>query len=129
MSRVVFVLCQVSHEECYHHGIFERLEDAKAEARRVDDAWNPYPGWDEDAAPGSTTLPLGTPHEWTQDGVLHEATGCGYARWWRIEEELVRGAHVDGGASHVPAYPGPSDACGFCGKLCIKGEKCPKRPA
>jgi hypothetical protein len=29
---------------------------------------------------------------------------------------------------HVPSYPGPSDACGYCGKLCIKGEVCPARP-
>lgn len=29
---------------------------------------------------------------------------------------------------HVPSYPGPSDACGYCGKMCIKGEVCPARP-
>lgn len=26
---------------------------------------------------------------------------------------------------HVPAYPGPSDHCGYCGRMCIVGEVCP----
>lgn len=28
---------------------------------------------------------------------------------------------------HVPAYPGPSDHCGYCGRKCLVGEVCPAR--
>lgn len=87
---VAYVLSWVSYDECYHHGIWAKLEDAMAEAQRLDDEWDPYPGWDDDASPGGSTRPKG-PLSWEEMGdAAWGATGCGFAREWRIHKEEIR---------------------------------------